>query len=214
MSSRWVLNLKTNAVECLVALANLEDYSAVNRIYANFFSTQFPARAAFQVGALPKNARVEIKCAGFAGAATTIKTSLAPAAIGPYSQGVLTERGVLYAAGQIGLDPATGRLLEGVTPQATQALANVAAIFDAAQNVSGHRFSIRNATECVVALADIDDYAEVNKVYTSAFSGAHAFPARAAFQVGALPKNARVEVKCTGVIGKLNHRKVDPALVV
>lgn len=193
-----------NATECLVALADLKDYEAVNKIYASFFSSPFPARAAFQVGALPKGALVEIKCTGFARDAAAVKTADAPAAIGPYSQGIVTDRGVLYAAGQIGIDPKTGELVDGVTPQATRALANVAAIFKAAQKWLGPQFSLLNATECLVALADIADYAEVNKVYAAAFDGATAFPARAAFQVGALPKNARVEVKCTGV-GPYGH---------
>lgn len=203
-----------NATECLVALADLNDYEAVNNIYANFFSSPYPARAAFQVGALPKGALVEIKCTGFVHKAYTVKTESAPAAIGPYSQGILTDRGVLYAAGQIGIDPKTGDLVEGVMPQATQALANVAAIFEAAQKWTGPQFSIFNATECLVALADIADYAEVNKAYAAAFDGATAFPARAAFQVGKLPKDARVEVKCTGVAGRPPTSPMAATLVI
>merc|ERR1711957_557340 len=80
--------------------------------------------------------------------------------------------------------------------QARQALRNVAAIFEAAPGQS----SLLNATECMVALANISDYANVNKAYAAAFEGAGAFPARAAFQVAALPKAARVEIKCTGVM--------------
>jgi len=189
-----------NSSVCLVLLANISDYAEVNKAYVAAFkgADAFPARAAFQVAELPKAARVEIKCTGVA-RGIAMATPNAPAAIGPYSQGILDAgTGVLYAAGQIGLDPKTGTLAEGVHDQAVMALRNAAAIFEAARPWAGHHFSILNATECLVALADIGDYAEVNVAYAAAFAGADAFPARVAFQVAALPKAARVEIMCTG----------------
>jgi len=187
----------TNAAECLVALADIGDYAEVNKVYAAAFAgtETFPARVALQVAQLPKDARVEIMCTGTVGR-KVVATPKAPSAIGPYSQAIFDPaHGVLYAAGQIGLDPVKGTLAADAKAQAQQALRNVAAIFQAAPQP----LSLLNVTECMVALADIHDYEDVNKAYAAAFEGADAFPARAAFQVAALPKAARVEVKCTGV---------------
>jgi len=113
-----------NATECLVALANLSDYAEVNRFYAAAFSgaDAFPARAAFQVVELPKAALVEIKCTGVSHH-VVVATPKAPAAIGPYSQATFdATNGVLYAAGQIGLEAKTGILVDGVHNQTVQAL--------------------------------------------------------------------------------------------
>ena len=124
-----------------------------------------------------------------------VNTADAPAAIGPYSQGVvLTFKSgdvMVQAAGQIGLDPKTGELVPGgITNQTHQVMQNIKAIMTAA----GAKMS--EIVECTVLMADISEYAALNEVYASYFEASNA-PARAAFQVAALPKDARTEIKCS-----------------
>lgn len=120
-----------------------------------------------------------------------IETDKAPKAIGPYSQG-LQVGNVLYVSGQLGLDPATGKLVEGDTAaQARRAFENVMAILMAA-NMNMHQ-----VVQVQVFLTDIKDFAAVNEVYKSYFTPP--YPARAAFQVSALPAGAKVEVLATAV---------------
>ena len=115
-----------------------------------------------------------------------IHTDKAPAALGPYSQGLLAGN-TLYISGQLGLDPASGKLAEGGTPaQARQALENIMAILVEA-NMNMH-----NVVQLQVFLADIADFKAVNEVYKTFF--AEPFPARAAVQVAALPAGAAVEI--------------------
>lgn len=118
-----------------------------------------------------------------------ISTAAAPAAIGPYSQGVATPGGMVFVSGQLGLVPSTGKLAEGgVEAQARQALANVKAILEAA----GCQMSDVVKTTCL--LADIADFAKFNVVYDE-FFGDGVAPARSAFAVRALPKGALVEIE-------------------
>ena len=120
-----------------------------------------------------------------------IQTDKAPAAIGPYSQALLAGN-MLYLSGQLGLDPATGTLVEGGTPaQARQALDNIMAIL-MDQNMSMH-----NVVQVQVFLTDIGDFKAVNEVYKTFF--AEPYPARAAVQVAALPAGASVEILATAV---------------
>ena len=116
-----------------------------------------------------------------------IASENAPAALGPYSAGIRTG-GLAFLSGQLGLDPATGELAEGVVAQAEQALKNVEALLIAA----GATFD--NVVKTTVFLADIADFNAVNEVYGSRFS--EPYPARSAVQVGALPKGALVEIEC------------------
>jgi len=116
-----------------------------------------------------------------------VSTAGAPAAIGPYSQGI-TARGLVFCSGQIGLDPATGNLVEGgVEAQAERALRNLTAVLDAA----GCAFA--DVVKTTLFLADIGDFAAVNAVY--ARFAPDPPPARSTFAVGALPKGALVEVE-------------------
>ncbi|MCS7041108.1 MAG: RidA family protein [Anaerolineae bacterium] len=115
-----------------------------------------------------------------------IVTSDAPAAIGPYSQAIKAN-GFVFTAGQLGLDPATGRLAEGVEAQARQALANLKAILAAAGS------SPNQVVKTTIFLADMADFAKVNAVYGEVFSAAP--PARSTVQVAALPLGARVEIE-------------------
>ena len=120
-----------------------------------------------------------------------IRTNGAPAAIGPYSQGISTE-GLVFCSGQIGLDPATGELVDGgVEAQAERALQNLTAVLDAA----GCTWA--DVVKTTLFLADIGDFAVVNAVYGKRMPDPP--PARSTFAVGALPKGARVEVEATAI---------------
>jgi len=117
---------------------------------------------------------------------TIVSTDQAPAAVGPYSQGVLAG-GFLYTAGQIGLDPAVGKLVAGgVVEEARQALLNLGAVVDAAG------LSLAGAVKATVYLADMGDFAAVNEIYGAFFTVDP--PARAAVSVSALPLGARVMI--------------------
>lgn len=120
-----------------------------------------------------------------------IKTPDAPAAIGPYCQGLLVGD-TLYVSGQIALDPQTGDIIEGdVQDETAQTLDNVGAVLRAADMDFAH------VVQVTLFLRDMDDYAMVNEVYARYFSGAT--PAREALEVGKLPRGARVEVSCIAV---------------
>jgi len=115
-----------------------------------------------------------------------IETEQAPAAIGPYSQGVLAG-GTLFTAGQIGLDPATGALVpDGAAAEARRALVNLSAVVEAAG------LSLADVAKATLYLVDMADFKVVNEVYAGFF--AEAPPARAAVQVAALPLGARVMI--------------------
>lgn len=116
----------------------------------------------------------------------TIHTADAPAAIGPYSQAVRAGD-FLFTSGQIGLDPVSGALAEGVEAQTRQALANLAAILAAA----GASFAA--VVKTTIFLADMADFQTVNAIYAAAFAAAP--PARSTVQVAGLPRAARVEIE-------------------
>lgn len=122
----------------------------------------------------------------------TIATKNAPAAIGPYVQGNIVGN-LLFASGQIPLDPATGEMVgETIEEQAAQVMKNVAALLEAA----GTDFDHVVKTTCF--LDDMDDFAAFNEVYARSFSG-H-LPARSAVAVEKLPKGALVEVEVIAVV--------------
>lgn len=115
-----------------------------------------------------------------------VKTDRAPAAIGPYSQAVKAG-GFVYASGQIGLDPATGEIVEGgVREQTERVLNNLKGVLEAAGS------SLDRMVKTTVFLADMGDYAAMNEVYGKFFQTDP--PARAAVQAAGLPKNVRVEI--------------------
>jgi 2-iminobutanoate/2-iminopropanoate deaminase len=115
-----------------------------------------------------------------------VSTSAAPPAAGPYSQGIATDD-LVFCAGQLGADPTTGELADGVEAQAERALRNLEAVLDAA----GCTFADVVKTTCF--LADINDFAAFNAVYARFMSDPA--PARSTFQVAALPKGGRVEIE-------------------
>jgi 2-iminobutanoate/2-iminopropanoate deaminase len=115
-----------------------------------------------------------------------IKTDLAPAAIGPYSQGIRIGD-FLFTSGQIALDPATGEMWSGEIEQETEkTLENIEAILKAGGLSLGH------VVKTTVYLADLNHFARMNQVYEQFFSANK--PARACVQVAALPKGAKVEI--------------------
>jgi 2-iminobutanoate/2-iminopropanoate deaminase len=115
-----------------------------------------------------------------------IKTSAAPAALGPYSQGIRAGDFV-FASGQLGLDPATGNLREGVAAQAEQAMDNLTAVLKTAGA------SLADVVKTTIFLADMADFQTVNTIYGARFSEAP--PARSTVQVAALPKGGLVEIE-------------------
>lgn len=120
-----------------------------------------------------------------------VQTERAPKAVGPYSQAVV-HGDLIFCAGQIALDPATGELVGGNTREQTdRVLRNLAAVLEAAGSDLAH------VVKTTVFLSDISDFAEMNAVYAAAF-GAHR-PARSTVPVGALPRGARVEIECVAV---------------
>jgi len=121
-----------------------------------------------------------------------IATSAAPAAIGPYSQAVSTGS-LVYTAGQIGLNPATGKMTEGIENQARQVMANLAAILTAAGS------SLDQVIKTTIFLQDMADFAAVNAIYGEAFSATP--PARSTVQVAGLPLGALVEIEAIALAG-------------
>ncbi|RMG20397.1 MAG: RidA family protein [Deltaproteobacteria bacterium] len=119
-----------------------------------------------------------------------VKTTEAPAAIGPYSQAVTVEASRLhFLSGQIPLDPATGEVVPGdVEAQTRQVMENLRAVLEAC----GCTFS--NVVKSTIFLADLGDFETVNRVYGSYFEADP--PARATVEVSALPKGVRVEIEC------------------
>ena len=117
---------------------------------------------------------------------TAIVTDKAPKALGPYSAGIKTGN-MVFLSGQLGIDPATGTMPEGVAAQAEQSLKNIEALLAEA----GATFD--NVVKTTVLLADIADFATVNEVYASKF--AEPYPARSAFAVAALPAGGLVEIE-------------------
>ena len=118
-----------------------------------------------------------------------VSTEKAPAAIGPYSQGIDSGAGLVFLSGQLPINPATGAFPDGgVREQTRQSLLNVQAILAAAG------LSLANVVKTTVFLADMGDFVAMNEVYAQFFS--EPFPARSAVAVKALPKGALVEIEC------------------
>ena len=115
-----------------------------------------------------------------------VSTTAAPGAIGPYSQAIDTGS-MLYASGQIPINPIDGTIPEGIKAQTAQSLANVKAILDAAG------LTLNNVVKTTVFLADMNDFAAMNEVYGKVFT--EPYPARSAVAVKTLPKNVLVEIE-------------------
>ena len=121
-----------------------------------------------------------------------VQTKEAPAAIGPYSQGVVAN-GFLFTAGQIALDPATGQVVEGdVVAQTRRVLANVKAILASA----GADWT--DVVKTTIFLQDMRDFSQVNEIYAELLGAAR--PARSTVQVSALPRGVLVEIDAVAVV--------------
>jgi 2-iminobutanoate/2-iminopropanoate deaminase len=127
---------------------------------------------------------------------TTIKTAQAPAAIGPYSQAVvvpLAGARMIFCSGQVPVDPATGKMVEGDIGALTRrALDNVGAVLAAAGAGFGH------VVKTTIFVADLGDFAAVNQAYGERFTAAP--PARSTVQAARLPLDARVEIECIAIV--------------
>lgn len=124
---------------------------------------------------------------------TIIATKDAPAAIGPYSQGVSASGRMVFASGQIPIDPATGSISGGdIALQARQSLTNLKAVLAAGGA------TLENVVKTTVFLADMNDFADMNAVYAEFFP--ENAPARSAVQVARLPKDVRVEIEAIAII--------------
>ncbi|KAJ1804099.1 hypothetical protein LPJ56_000237 [Coemansia sp. RSA 2599] len=122
-----------------------------------------------------------------------VSTANAPAALGPYSQAIVSN-GMVYVSGQIPINPASGEIeAQDIAGQTAQVLKNLEAILAEAGS------SISNVVKTTCFLDDINEWPAMNEVYAKVFHTAP--PARSAFEVGKLPKNAKVEIEA---IAKLN----------
>ena len=120
-----------------------------------------------------------------------VKTKNAPEAIGAYSQAVVSN-GFVFTSGQLGMKPESVDLLKGIEEQTHQVMKNLRAVLEA----SGSDMS--KVVKTTIFLADINDFAVVNKIYKDYFLDG--FPARSAYQVGHLPKSALVEIEAVAAI--------------
>ena len=121
-----------------------------------------------------------------------LATSNAPAAIGPYSQGIRAGN-MVFCSGQIPVNPATGLIPEGIQAQTRQAMENVLAVLSEAGATA------ENIVKTTVFLQDMNDFAAMNEVYATFFPGAA--PARSAVQVARLPKDCPIEIEAIAYIG-------------
>lgn len=116
-----------------------------------------------------------------------ISTDKAPAAIGPYSQGIKAGN-LVITSGQLPIDPATGKFPEGVQAQTRQSLENCKSVLAAAG------MDMAQVIKTTVFLSDMNNFAAMNGVYATFFEGG--CPARSAVEVARLPKDALVEIEC------------------
>jgi 2-iminobutanoate/2-iminopropanoate deaminase len=114
-------------------------------------------------------------------------TDKSPKAVGPYSQALMAGN-MFFGSGQLGIDPATGKIVDGgAKEQAHQALKNIVALLEAAG------LNLNNVVQVQIFLADLADFAQVNEVYKTFFM--EPYPVRSTFQVAGLPLSARVEIQ-------------------
>ena len=123
-----------------------------------------------------------------------VSTKNAPIPVAPYNQGIIAQKaGLVFTAGQLGLDPTTNKLVEGgLEKQAQQALKNIEQILVAAGS------SLDNAVKVTIYLDNMDDFAAVNGIYEQYFT--RDFPARTAIEVARLPLDALIEIEAIAVV--------------
>ena len=120
---------------------------------------------------------------------TEVRSNSAPTPIGPYSQGV--DAGAVFCSGQVGIDPSTGKLEEGIVAQTRRALANLQEVLKAAG------LQMDNVVKTTVFLLDMGEFPQMNEEYAKHFNAP--YPARSTVQAAALPKAARVEIDAVAV---------------
>ncbi len=118
-----------------------------------------------------------------------VRSSSAPTPVGPYSQAV--DAGAVYCAGQIGADPSTGSVEQGIVAQTSRALANLEGVLKAAG------LGLQNVVKTTVFMVDLSEFSQMNEEYAKHFSAP--YPARSTVQVAALPKGVRVEIDAVAV---------------
>ena len=119
-----------------------------------------------------------------------ISTDKAPAAIGPYSQAIEVN-GMVYAAGQIPVNPATGEITEGVEAQTKQALTNLTNLLAEAGS------SIEKVVKTTVFIKNMEDFGKINEIYAEYFTGT--YPARSCVEVARLPKDVLLEIEAIAI---------------
>lgn len=118
-------------------------------------------------------------------------TDLAPKAVGPYSQAI-TANGFIFCAGQIGINPQTGELVDGLENQVNQIMANIKAVLQAGNS------DLEHIVKTTIFVQNMDQYAKINEIYGSYFTNHK--PARSTIEVSKLPKNALVEIEAIAAI--------------
>ncbi len=122
-----------------------------------------------------------------------VQSDNAPRPIGPYSQGVITPPGLLFTAGQIPIDPATGELVQGdIKAQTRQVLENLKSVLTAGGT------SLRAVVKTTVFLKDLKDFVLMNEAYSEYFQESP--PARSAVEVSRIPKDAKVEIEAVAIV--------------
>lgn len=119
-----------------------------------------------------------------------VKTDKAPQAIGPYSQAIEVN-GMVYASGQIPVNPATGEIPEGVEAQAKQALTNLTNLLAEAGS------SIEKVVKTTVFIKNMEDFGKINEIYAEYFTGT--YPARSCVEVARLPKDVMLEIEAIAI---------------
>ena len=119
-----------------------------------------------------------------------VYTDKAPAAIGPYSQAIEVN-GMVYASGQIPVNPATGEIPEGVEAQAKQALTNLTNLLAEAGS------SIEKVVKTTVFIKNMEDFGKINEIYAEYFTGT--YPARSCVEVARLPKDVLLEIEAIAI---------------
>jgi len=123
-----------------------------------------------------------------------VETADAPKAIGAYSQAIIADNFV-FLAGQIGIEPKSGNLVTGgIEAETEQVLKNIEAVLKASKS------DFDNVVKTTIFLADINDFAKVNEIYSKYFKAP--FPARSTVQVAKLPRDARIEIEVTALVKK------------
>jgi 2-iminobutanoate/2-iminopropanoate deaminase len=120
-------------------------------------------------------------------------TAQAPSAIGPYSQAIVTPQGLVFTAGQIPIDPASGNIVQGgIQEQTSRVLDNIKAILEGAGS------GLQHVAKTTVFLAEMNEFAAMNEVYGLYFSTTP--PARSTVQVSRLPRDVRVEIEAIAIL--------------